>query len=81
MMVMVKHYIDTLSWDDIAKTLDLKMRTVLKFHGKALPRMRRILLTDGLVALAVEAESEFTATQVSVGCGTDEEEQGEYFNA
>lgn len=79
-MVMVKRYIDTLSWDAIAKTLDLKMRTVLKFHGKALPRMRRILLTDGLVELAVEAESESTATQVSVGCGTDEEEQGEYFN-
>ena len=79
-MVMVKRYIDTLSWDAIAKTLDLKMRTVLKFHGKALPRMRRILLTDGLVELAVEAKSESTATQVSVGSGADEEEQSEYFN-
>ena len=79
-MVMFKRYIDTLSWDEIAKALDLKMRTVLKFHGKALPRMRRILLTDGLVELSVEAESESTATQESVGCGTDEEEQGEYFN-
>ena len=79
-MVMVKRYIDTLSWDAIAKTLDLKMRTVLKFHGKALPRMRRILLTDGLVELAVEAESESTATQVSVGNDADEEEPGEYFN-
>ena len=79
-MVMVKRYIDTLSWDEIAKTLDLKMRTVLKFHGKALPRMRRILLADGLVELADETESESTATQVSVGHDADEEEPGEYFN-
>ena len=57
-MVMVKRYIETLSWDDIAKTLDLKMRTVLKFHGKALPRMRRILLTDGLVELADKSGAE-----------------------
>ena len=89
-MVMVKRYIDTLSWDEIAKTLDLKMRTVLKFHGRALPRMRRILLTDGLVELAVEpdsgvrvdagAETESNAVQVPVGFASDEEEPGEYFN-
>ena len=79
-MVMVKRYIDTLSWDEVAKSLDIKMRTVLKFHGKALPRMRRILLADGLVELADETESESTATQVSVGHDADEEEPGEYFN-
>ena len=88
-MVMVKRYIDTLSWDAIAKTLDLKMRTVLKFHGKALPRMRRILLTDGLVELADEdpgakvdagAETESGAVLVPVGHGTDEEEPDEYYN-
>ena len=81
-MVMVKRYIDTLSWDAIAKTLDLKMRTVLKFHGKALPRMRRILLADGLVELAVEAkaDTESDAVQVAVGFTTDEEETDEYYN-
>ena len=87
-MVMVKRYIDSLSWDDIAKTLDLKMHTVLKFHGKALPRMRRILLADGLVELAVEAdakpdvgaETEPAAVQVPVAEDTDEEEQDEFFN-
>ena len=88
-MVMVKRYIDTLSWDEIAKTLDLKMRTVLKFHGKALPRMRRILLTDGLVELADEdpgakvdagAETDSNAVQVPFGHDADEEEPGEYFN-
>lgn len=86
-MVMVKRYIDTLSWDAIAKTLDLKMRTVLKFHGKALPRMRRILLADGLVELAVEAKADSdvgveteAADQVPVAEDTDEEEPDEYFN-
>lgn len=86
-MVMVKRYIDTLSWDDIAKTLDLKMRTVLKFHGNALPRMRRILLADGLVELAVEAKANSdvgveteAADQVPVAEDTDEEEPDEYFN-
>ena len=86
-MVMVKRYIDTLSWDDIAKTLDLKMRTVLKFHGKALPRMRRILLADGLVELAVEAKADSdvgveteAADQVPVAEDTNEEEPDEYFN-
>ena len=81
-MVMVKRYIDTLSWDTIAKTLDLKMRTVLKFHGKALPRMRRILLADGLVEVAVEtkADTESDAVQVAVGFTTDEEEADEYYN-
>ena len=86
-MVMVKRYIDTLSWDDIAKTLDLKMRTVLKFHGNALPRMRRILLADGLVELAVEAKADSdvgveteVADQVPVAEDTDEEEPDEYYN-
>ena len=85
-MVMVKRYIDTLSWDDIAKTLDLKMRTVLKFHGKALPRMRRILLADGLVELAVEAKAdadpgaETEAVQMPVAEDTDREEPDEYYN-
>ena len=86
-MVMVKRYIDTLSWDAIAKTLDLKMRTVLKFHGKALPRMRRILLADGLVELAVEAKADSdvgveteAADQVPVAEDTDQEEPDEYYN-
>ena len=86
-MVMVKRYIDTLSWDAIAKTLDLKMRTVLKFHGKALPRMRRILLTDGLVELAVESQADAdvgteteAAVQMPVAEDAGEEESDEYYN-
>lgn len=81
-MVMVKRYIETLSWDEVAKTLDIKMRTVQKFHGRALPRLQRILLRDGLVQLAVEAkaDTESDAVQVPVGFTTDEEEADEYYN-
>ena len=89
-MVMFKRYIDTLSWDEIAKALDLKMRTVLKFHGKALPRMRRILLADGLVEVAVEADSGVkedadvehkpTGAQMLAVEYIDEEEADEYYN-
>ena len=85
-MVMVKRYIETLSWDEVAKTLDIKMRTVQKFHGRALPRLQRILLRDGMVQLAVEAkadtdaEKESDAVQVPIGFTADEEEPGEYFN-
>lgn len=50
-MVLAKRYIDTLSWDEVAKTLDIKMRTVQRLHGRALPRMQRVLLQDGLVEL------------------------------
>ena len=62
------------------------MRTVLKFHGKALPRMRRILLADGLVELAVEAKAdadvgtETEAMQVPAAEDTDREEPDEYYN-
>ena len=53
-MVLAKRYIDTLSWDEVAKTLDIKMRTVQRLHGRALPRMQRVLLQDGLVELEDE---------------------------
>ena len=90
-MVMVKRYIDALSWSEIAETLDIKMRTVQKFHGRALPRMQSILLEDGLVELAVEDESdgeEHTAGEEEsvgedepvVGEESAEEDTDEYFN-
>lgn len=84
-MVLAKRYIDTLSWDEVAKTLDIKMRTVQRLHGRALPRMQRVLLQDGLVELAVEAKAddagaETEAVQVSVSEDTDQEEPDEYYN-
>lgn len=50
-VVMTKRYIEVMSWDDVAETADLKMRTVQKCHGRALPRMEEILLADGLIEL------------------------------
>lgn len=50
-VVMTKRYIEVMSWDDVAETADLKMRTVQKCHGRALPRMEEILLADGLIEM------------------------------
>ena len=50
-LVLTRRYIDAMSWDDIARTVDFKMRTVQKCHGKALPRMEEILLADGLITM------------------------------
>ncbi len=48
-MVLTMRYIDLKSWDEIAEAMDLRIRTVLKFHGYGLVRMRDILITDGLI--------------------------------
>ncbi len=48
-MVLTMRYIDLKTWDDIAESMDLRVRTVLKFHGYGLARMRDILINDGLI--------------------------------
>ena len=58
-VVMTKRYIDVMSWDEIAATSDLKMRTVQKCHGHALPAMEQVLLEDGLITLG-ETEDDFS---------------------
>ena len=50
-VVMTKRYIDVMTWDEVAMSADLKMRTVQKCHGHALPRLEEILLNDGLIEL------------------------------
>lgn len=50
-VVMTKRYIDVMTWDEVAMSADLKMRTVQKCHGHALPRLEEILLNDGLIDL------------------------------
>ena len=57
-VVMTKRYIDVMSWDEIAETSDMKMRTVQKCHGHALPVMEQILLEDGLITLE-DSEDDF----------------------
>ena len=56
-VVMTRRYIDLMSWDEIAQTADLKMRTVQKCHGHALPCMQEILLADGLIVLNDAADA------------------------
>ena len=48
-MVLVKRYIDLLTWDQIAEEMDIRVNTVLKFHGFGLHRMQKQLQRDGLV--------------------------------
>lgn len=60
-VVMTYRYIDVMSWDEVSETADLKMRTVLKCHGHALPRMQDILLADGLIELEGEGYNGQTA--------------------
>lgn len=60
--VLTKRYIDIMSWDEVAETADLKMRTVHKCHGKALPKMEEILLADGLITLEEgDGEDEYSS--------------------
>ena len=57
-MVLTRRYIDCLTWDQVAVALDMKMRTVQKLHGHALPMLERILLDDGRVEIEGEDESD-----------------------
>ena len=47
--VLTMRYIDGKSWDEIAERMDLRIRTVLKFHGHGLVRMAEVLVRDGLI--------------------------------
>lgn len=49
--VFIKRYIDILPWDEVATSLDFKMRTVQKCHGNGLPKMEKILIADGLIEI------------------------------
>ena len=61
-VVLTKRYIDIMSWDEVAMSADLKMYTVQRCHGKALPKMEEILLTDGLIALEeADGEDEYSS--------------------
>lgn len=55
-MVLVKRYIDTMSWDAIAESMDIRVNTVLKFHGRGLHHMQEVLLEDGLIGKETEED-------------------------
>ena len=48
-MVLTMRYIDLKTWDEIAEAMDLRVKTVLKFHGYGLAHMRDVLAGDGLI--------------------------------
>ena len=50
-MVLTRRYIDGLTWDQVAVVLDMRMRTVQKLHGHALPSLEKILLDDALIEI------------------------------
>ena len=54
-MVLTRRYIDGMTWDQVAASLDMKMRTVQKLHGHALPELEWVLLDDGRIEIEGEA--------------------------
>ena len=42
-IVMMKRYVDLMSWEDIAEDMDVGVREVQKLHGKALPILDEML--------------------------------------
>ena len=56
-MVLAMRYIDMKSWDEIAEAMDLRVQTVLKFHGYGLVHMRDVLYADGLIEEECDEES------------------------
>lgn len=56
-MVLTMRYIDMKSWDEIAESMDLRVKTVLKFHGYGLVHMNGVLLADGLIEEECDEES------------------------
>lgn len=53
--VLIRRYIDLMSWEEIAEKLDFRMRTVLKLHGYGLPALEKILVTDSLITSEADA--------------------------
>jgi hypothetical protein len=56
-MVLTMRYIDMKSWDEIAESMDIRVKTVLKFHGYGLVHMNDVLVTDGLIEEECDEES------------------------
>ncbi len=56
-MVLAMRYIDLKSWDEIAETMDMRVRTVLKFHGYGLVHLRDVLTEDGIIQEATDEQT------------------------
>lgn len=48
--VLIKRYVELMSWDDIVNDADTNRRRVVSTHGLALPEMQDVLVEAGIVA-------------------------------
>jgi len=91
--VMLRRYVECLSWEEIALEMGIAARTVQRIHGKALPMMNIILIEDekidaeddeydaDVVAAKVHDYKEhFISADNEFYQPTEEEESHEYFN-
>ena len=42
-MVMIKRYVDRRTWEETAAEMDMSVRAVQVLHGRALPKLKRLL--------------------------------------
>lgn len=90
--VMLRRYVECLSWEEIALEMGIAVRTVQRIHGKALPLMNIILIEDEKIDAEDEYEDAVVAAKVhdykehfisadnEFYQPTEEEESHEYFN-
>lgn len=72
-LVITRKYVDQKPWRDIAEELNLSVRVVQMLHGRALPKLKRILVERGLIPdTYVEAGSKRDLSVISVGEKTNE---------
>ena len=61
--VLIRRYVDLLSWDDIAREGNTSRRYVLSIHGLALPEMQDVLVDAGVIAPEDADDIEFLLTK------------------
>lgn len=48
--ILIKRYVELLSWDEIAEEGNISYRTVISDHGLALPEMQDVLVDTGIIS-------------------------------
>ena len=55
-LVLTKRYVDGMSWEQIAADMCSSIRAVQSIHGRGLPAMEEVLVSDGKIALSEDGE-------------------------
>ena len=72
-LVITRKYVDQKSWRDIAEELNLPVRVVQMLHGRALLKLKRILIERGLIPdTYVEAGSKRDLSEAEQGSERDQ---------